>query len=190
MFPETLLLETVKPSPLERKDFKQESRYARSVTVCIAATCQEGKAPRIVLCSDTRLDYSDLGSTNLACKLDVLGHGWCVQLAGDWSSAIGLNSILKERIRELASVKIADLFTESESAVRQFIKSPLYDSKKEVQLLLSGFDNDIPQILEVSIIRGIKKVELKHSFGVVGWGTTIAATLLTLREHNESMPLV
>lgn len=159
------------------------------MTVCIAAACQEGKAPRIALCSDTRLDYSDLGSTNLACKLDVLGHGWCVQLAGDWSSAIGLNSILKERIQALPSVRMADLFTESESTVKRFMKSPLYDSKKEVQLLVSGFDNDMPHILEISIIQGTKKVELKHSFGVVGWGATIAATLLTLREHNEFMPL-
>lgn len=189
MIPEALLLEKVKPKPSEHKDFKQKSGYPKSVTVCIAASCQEGKESRVVLCSDTRIDYAEFGSTNVACKLDVLGHGWCVQMAGDWSSAIGLNSTLKERIRTLSSVETADVLKESEAAVKQFMKSPLYDSNKEVQLLLSGFEDTTPCIVEISIIQGNKKVELKHSFGVVGWGTTIAATLLTLREHNESMPL-
>jgi hypothetical protein len=175
--------------PLEHRDFKLKLRYSCAVTVCIAAACKEREAFRIVLCSDTMLAYEDLGSTNRTCKVDVLGHGWCVQLAGDWSSALGLNSILKERIQALPTLKIADLLRESQAAVRQFMKSPLYDSSKEVQLLLSGFEDSIPRILEVSIFKGKRRVDLKDSFGAIGWGGNVALTLLSLREHQSDMPL-
>src|SRR5580698_6726927 len=40
--------------------------YPKAVTVCIAVVNRESDEPKIVLCSDTRLDYDYLGSTNTA----------------------------------------------------------------------------------------------------------------------------
>jgi hypothetical protein len=52
----------------------------------------------VVLCSDTRLDYGDLGSTNFTVKVDILGHGWSTQLAGEWSGVIHLCKVLKSKM--------------------------------------------------------------------------------------------
>jgi len=56
--------------------------YARAMTVCIAAICRDGDdKPLIVLCSDSRIDYGDQGSTNTAVKLDIFGS-WVVRANG------------------------------------------------------------------------------------------------------------
>lgn len=185
----TLLLGEHRYEPLKRRDLKPKLRYSFGVTVCIAATCKERGEPRIIICSDTRLDYGDLGSTNMAVKLDVLGHGWIVQMVGDWSLVRSLRSILKDRIQNLGRVNFSDVVRESQNSVNQFLKSPLYDSDKECQLLLSGFDGSDPHILEVSIFHGKPKIESKDSFGAIGWGGNVAVTLLSLREHQSDMPL-
>jgi len=185
----TILLERPKIDRPKRRDLTPKLRYPCAMTVCIAASCKEQGKPRIVLCSDTRLDYGDLGSTNMAVKCDVLGHGWVVQMAGDWSSVRSLCSILKDRVQALTRLDSSEAARESQKAISQFLKSPLFDLDKDSQLLLSGFDGDIPCILEVSIMQGKSKVELKDSFGTIGWGGGVATTLLTLREHNAGMPL-
>jgi len=50
------------PKPVQTKKPERKLRFGAAVTVCIAAACQDQGEPRIVLCSDTRLDYADLYS--------------------------------------------------------------------------------------------------------------------------------
>jgi hypothetical protein len=161
----------------------------KRMTVCIAVACQDQGQPRIVLCSDTRLDYADLGSTNTACKSDVLGYGWMVQLAGDWSGARGFCSVLKERVQNLPLVTTGDIENEARSAINEFMKSPLYQSRNEYQTILSGFVAGLPVILEASIHKGKPMISLGDSFMAIGYGATIASVLLTLRECTPHMPL-
>jgi hypothetical protein len=159
------------------------------MTVCIAAACTHLGKPRIVLCSDTRLDYGDFGSTNRAVKCDVLGHGWVVQMAGNWSSVRAFCSILKDRIQHLKNPIFSNVVRESKGAINQFLKSPLFDPQENNQLLLSGFEDGSARIIEVSILRGKPKIDSKDSCGVIGSGANIAFTLLSLREHHINMPL-
>jgi len=92
----------------------------------------------IVLCSDTRLDYGDLGSTNTTVKLDILGNGWCTQLAGEWSGVVHLRDILKARVygRRTTLGAIED---HTHFAVEKFLKSPFYSADGIYELLISGF---------------------------------------------------
>src|ERR1039457_6367102 len=69
------------PTPLRPKPFYTQ----RSMTVCIAGACQHHGEPRIVLCCDSRLDFGEVGSTNNACKVRILGCGWVGLIAGDWT---------------------------------------------------------------------------------------------------------
>jgi len=164
-------------------------RYPTAMTVCIAAICQDKGEPRIVLCSDSRLDYADLGSTNMTCKLDVLGHGWCVQLAGEWSGITGLCSTLKERVQNLSLVSTREIENVAKDAINEFLKSPRYQPKQPYQTILSGFVAEVPVVLEASVYEGKPRITLGDSFTTIGYGSTIASTLLTLRECNPMMAL-
>ena len=170
---------------------KEKFKYYGAVTLCIAATCQEQGHPRIVLCSDTRLDYADLGSTNTTCKLDVLGHGWCVQLAGEWGGVSYFCSLIREGVQDSPGpfASIRDIESQAKRATATFLKSSLCKTDQVYQLLLSGFLDKRPVLFTVSIFERNPKVELSDSFAVIGYGYTIASTVLKLREYHSGMPL-
>jgi hypothetical protein len=175
----------------KRHDFNVKLRYASrmGMTVCIAVACQEEGEPRIVLCSDTRLEYGEWGSTNSAVKLDVLGYGWIAQMAGDWSSVRELCSILKKKIQALNKPKLGQIAEACQLSMDEVLLSPLFDVEKGSLLLVTGFENGLPKILEASLYEGKPKLIFKDSFGAIGWGGTIASVLLSLREHNIGIPL-
>lgn len=181
----TCALERKKPQPL-----KHNLRYARAVTVCIAVVCQEDGNPRIVLCSDSRLDYAELGSTNTTCKLDVLGHGWCVQMAGHWSGIQEWTRILKGRIQKapgpIASHKMAEY---CQWSIGQFAKSSLYQNDQDYQLLISGFDSGNPVILKAGIYLQGTKVETAYELSAIGEGEIIGSAMLRQRQCHAGMPL-
>lgn len=176
--------------PIKRKVSNLKLRYSCAVTVCIAVACQEQGDSRIVLCSDTRLDYDYLGSTNTTCKIDVLGYGWCAQMAGHWSGVQELCAILKRKVRSFrVGPRSSEIITAAQKSVAEFLKSPLYQSDQTVQLLLSGFDENFPVIVDVSVYPNDFRIDYKVGFGAVGSGFQIASTLLQLRESNPAMPL-
>jgi len=177
-------------NPKKPQPVKQKIRYAKVVTVCIAAACQEDNEPRIVLCSDTRLDYQDLGSTNTTCKLDVLGHGWCVQMAGHWSGVREWARILKQRVQKASGTVDAPTMAENcRRSMAQFVKSPLYWNDQGYQLLVSGFDRDKPVIFKSGVFPQEVETDVNSDFGAIGEGEVIALTLLRQREFHDRVPL-
>lgn len=174
----------------KRQPLKQRVRYHGRVTVCIAVSCQEKGAPRIVLCSDTRLDYEYLGSTNTTCKLDVLGYGWCAQMAGEWSGVQELCAIFKRRIQKLpSSPSLSNMTTAAQASFAALLKSPSYESGQDFQLLVSGFEGKTPVILDVSVYQDKLTIKSKAGFGAIGSGSAVASTLLQLRECHPTLPL-
>ena len=173
------------------KPHRPNPRFAKAVTVCIAAACQDKGEPRIVLCSDTRLGYEDLGSTSSTVKVDVLGHGWCIQIAGDWSGAKYLGSILIGKIQNLSSApsSIRDVEIQISSGIDEFLRSAFCETDKNYETLLSGFIHNKPRMVKACVYQGTPKLDLSDSFAVIGYGFTIASALLALRECNSSMPL-
>jgi hypothetical protein len=161
------------------------------MTVCIAAACQDKGQPRIVLCSDTRLDYQDIGSTSTTVKIDVLGYGWCIQLAGEWSGVKYLGSILISKIQNLSSAptSLKQIENEINSGLDEFIRSAFCEDDKRYETLLSGFIGNKPSIVQASVNEGHPKLQLNDSFAAIGYGYTVSSALLTLRECNFSMPL-
>lgn len=176
-----------RPIPSRRPlPLRTQVRYAKGVTCCIAAACRNRGEPMIVLCSDTRLDYGDLGSTNTTVKLDILGNGWCTQLAGEWSGVVHLRDILKARVygRRTTLGAIED---HTHFAVEKFLKSPFYSADGIYELLISGFSGTDPRILLVSIRQGQPKIELRDGFGCIGEGAAVVNVLFSLREYEPRM---
>jgi len=175
----------------KHQPFKHNLRYARAVTVCIAAMCQESGQPRIVLCSDTRLDYGDLGSTNTSCKINLAGWGWCSQLAGDWSGVNYLSSLIASNLRELPTAPSAleQIVNKADKGCRKFIKSPLFDRDETYQILLSGFISKVPNLLAISIDEGKSRIAFREPFATIGSGQEIANSMMSLREYEKSLSL-
>jgi hypothetical protein len=161
------------------------------MTVCISSICQEKKEQRLILCSDTRLVYTDIGSTNTTVKIDILGYGFCVQLAGEWSGISYFSSLLKTKIQKSphSLTDIKGVESEVRSTISKFLGSSLYHGDEVYQMLLSGFIKGSAIIFDISIIEGVAKLYLRDSFGAIGSGSTIASILLRLREYHSSMPL-
>jgi hypothetical protein len=83
----------------------------------------------------------------------------------------------------------AELLKQSKKSLAEFSQSALFDPLRNCQLLVSGFDNEFPYIIEVSILEGKRKVDVKDSFGAIGWGANVAFILLGQREHQADMSL-
>jgi hypothetical protein len=109
-------------------------------------------------------------------------------MAGDWSSVCGFCQIVKDKVHALKSISFSEMLRECQRSTQEFMRSPLFAVDRDCQLLISGFDPN-PRIVEASILQGKPKVELKASFGSIGWGANVASTLLSLREHHADMPL-
>ncbi len=164
------------------------------MTVCIAAACRDSNdEPCVILCSDTRVDYRDLGSINTAAKLDLLGYGWCVQMAGDWANICHWKDDLSRRIQASAVATVEEVGKCLKESAEYFRQSAFCEAGKQYQWLLSGFPNEVPTLIQAflepsgsehSLIAGIN-----YDFACIGSGSTVAAALLTARECWRLMSL-
>src|ERR1039457_3027142 len=84
----------VRVNPTPKHPPLKHARYPSQVTVCIAAICQDHGAPRILLCSDSRMSSGNYGSTDFIMKIHPLGRRWIAQASGRPSSE------LIERVKE------------------------------------------------------------------------------------------
>ncbi len=187
----SILLERPKINRPKRRDLKPKRVYASAVTVCIAAACQEQGQPRIVLCSDSRLDWAEFGSTNSTVKLDVLGYGWCSQLAGEWSGVFYFNSLLRHNMqdRESAPTKLSEVEDLIQDAIQEFCSSALHDEEQVYDVLISGFLQETPIVMDVRVQKPDPKFTLAEPFYAIGSGGNIASIILRLREYHSSMNL-
>src|ERR1035441_4742888 len=95
------------PAPLRPKTFYTH----RSMTVCIAGACQHHGEPRIVLCCDSRLDFGEVGSTNNACKVRILGCGWVGLIAGDWTRTQYFSGLVRDSITRKRPTSLEDVMS-------------------------------------------------------------------------------
>jgi 20S proteasome alpha/beta subunit len=165
------------------------------MTVCIAAVCSDGSGkPCIVLCSDTRLDLGDIGSTSTAIKLDVLGHGWCVQMAGGWSNVCHWKDHLKRRVQTAKEANLEQISRCLKESAEYFSKSAFCESDTTYELLLSGFPVGNPVILSASLRPSTNgghslSTAMSGTFACIGSGNLVASTLLSARECHSSMSI-
>lgn len=170
------------PLPLRRK-----GSYAKGVTVCIAAACQEDGEPRIVLCSDTRLDEGEWGATDMTPKFDIIGRGWAAQWAERPDSSKELIQRIKEWFRAVERFQtVHSVLMALNRAVGEFRDSPLC-TPGCCHLIVTGFVGGKPVI---AVIQDNEKrrlsVRLAESFAVIGSGSTIATVILNCRQYHWS----
>jgi hypothetical protein len=177
--------------PAQRK----QSFQPKAMTTCIAAACRSSlRESCIVLCSDTRVDYADLGSINTAIKIDALGHNWCAQMAGDWGNVIHWKDHLKRRIQTPKAASVERVGRCIKESADYFMNSVFCEPGRVYELLLSGFSNEEPVIIAARIEpleagSHALRVTVSYSFACIGSGSVISNALLTARECHAQMPL-
>jgi len=78
--------------------------------------------PRIVVCADTRVDASYLGSSEGNVKMGILGHGFIAMLAGDYLAARDFHDLIRaEFMRSPATDKINLQMLPQHMGLRQLI---------------------------------------------------------------------
>lgn len=157
------------------------------MTLCIAAICREENDPRIVFCNDTLSSQGPLGSRNSTTKVDVLGNGWIVQLAGN--VPIARNAI--DDLRQVFSA--ANFHATTRNAVLDAVRNTLNPRQLieplAGQLLFSGFVRRTPLLIVVTDVAGTLEIGSQETFVAVGEGDLAATILLNYREYKETLPI-
>jgi hypothetical protein len=166
-------------------------RKPKPVTVCIAAACQENGEPRIVVCADTRLDSSYVGSTDGNLKIGKLAYGWLGLLSGaDFMGARDIHDRIKTSL--LAKGPPADrekLYDLLKRAGKSYLKSSL-NSKLQIDLIIAGFIGGKQCIATLSVSDSADPtVFLAPAYKAVGSGGSIAEMFLNIRDCNPEDPL-
>jgi len=174
------------------KPLKQRVIYTGAMTLCIAAVCQHEGSPRIVLCSDTKMDHGFAGATNKTVKFDVLGHGWSVLLAGKWDEAQWLFDRVQTAFGEMKTAPtVDDVLIAARDAGKALVIAPIYLSKKHetVDLILSGFVSGKAKLITVTVYKRAVEVSTTDSFCATGSGASIASVFLIQREYTPTVSL-
>ncbi len=159
------------------------------MTLCIAAACQENSEPRFVLCSDTKASYGALGSRHHTVKVDVLGRGWTVQLAG---ASIGVARDFIDDLKPIFSNAATPLTTPAQV---EDVVSRTLNQRQQVQplmggLLLSGFIARTPIIVSAwDDDQNVMHVERQEAYAAIGEGRDAAYVMLNHREYREGLPI-
>jgi hypothetical protein len=161
------------------------------VTVCIAAICQEAGEPRIVLCSDTRLDYDFLGSTDVTVKTNSCAHGWIGLLAGNWAQTLSLfGNIKSNMMARPAPATNEQVLEAAKVAAEEFTKSAVCNKDTTCDILLSGFLGGVPAILRLSVAEDRNlSLSMEYGFSVIGQAATVASVFLMERQCGPRDPI-
>ncbi|HUA19521.1 MAG TPA: hypothetical protein VMB25_12310 [Bryobacteraceae bacterium] len=154
------------------------------MTVCIAVMCQLDGLPRILLCSDSRLDYGYSGATDQNIKISDIGHGWCSMFASDdWASAQHLKDHLAARWQQFPTPETKEAaYVTAKVVLEEFLTSALH-GKSTKEVLLCGYIGDPPSpMILKGLVKG-KRVSLDSvpTFAVIGSGGYIAQVFLGQR---------
>jgi 20S proteasome alpha/beta subunit len=161
------------------------------MTVCIAGACQHHGEPRIVLCCDSRLDFGEVGSTNNACKVRILGCGWVGLIAGDWTRAQYFSGIVRDSITYKRPTSLESAIRCINAAIKRYQRSPIYATGYPVELIASGFVNNTPQIITVTNHLPVSEdfTITTLEFSAIGSGCNVANVILTAREYHAGLSL-
>jgi hypothetical protein len=146
--------------------------------------CEEKGESRLVLCADTRLDYSESGANDSGIKIGRLAYGWIGMLSGDLITARGLHDWIKADMLE-AGVQVDKLALHKRllAVARKFAKSPLYQ-KGITEIIVAGFIGPSPVIATVYVGASDSdpaRVDFFPSFKAIGSGSTIANVFMNIR---------
>lgn len=176
--------------PLPKKPFRPLLkcwRYSWEVTVCITLICREGGIGRIIVCTDTLLDAVSTSSQGM--KSVLLGYTWFALLSGsDWTMATELAQAIRQRIQGQGCPTRKDIvFRTVESATVNFKSSPFCNPAQSVDLIVGGFIGDVPLLMYTGYTGGKPYTTMAFDMAVVGSGSQIAHTMLSLRGYNADM---
>ncbi len=151
------------------------------MTVCIAAICEYES--RIVICSDTRLDASFIGSSEGNQKIASLGYGWVAMLAGDFVTVRDFYDQMKRVFlaRPQPPPNKVSLVRFLKTSANAFMKSPLY-RKHPAEIIVTGFIGDTAVIASVRIEEPEPVIDFAPAFRAIGSGGTIAEVFLNIRD--------
>lgn len=146
------------------------------MTVCIAAACwnnREERAPRIVLCSDTKLS-SSLGSTEGSLKQAYLGSTWNALTAGNEADIMALLRMYRAKFLEKDSL--------SAENIDATIKSVLYERKGQLaeeyvqsrfgrsyEYFLKNGKNEFASEHYFEVMQHVARADLGASFIIAGF---------------------
>jgi hypothetical protein len=152
------------------------------MTVCIAAICQQQSSPKIVLCSDRRLDYGYAGASDSIVKIDSTGYGWMSLFAcADWNSVIALREHMRAVWRaSLTPATRGEALGSAERMGQLFLVTSF--AKPLTEVLLCGFVQATPMIFYIRIEKGKSTVTPIGTFGAIGAGGSIASVFMGQRD--------
>lgn len=158
---------------------------AKSVTVCIAAICENNREPRIVLCADTRLDASYTGSTEGNLKIGKLACGFLSMLSGDFMAATDIHERIKaEMLSKGPPPDKTKLYNLLMRVGKSYLKSPL-NVKLTADLIVAGFIGQTAVIATLGVSdTDTPTVSFSPAYRAVGSGSSIAETLLSIRDYT------
>ena len=161
------------------------------MTVCIAGACQHHGEPRIVLCCDSRLDFGEVGSTNNACKVRILGCGWVGLIAGDWTRTQYFSELVRDSITRKRPTSLEDVIRCINAATKRYMASPIYATGYQVELIASGFLDNTPYIITTTNHPPTNEdfTIATSEFAAIGSGWNIANVMLSAREYHAGMNL-
>ena len=159
-------------------------RYAKRVSIGLAAIWESKDGPRIVLCADTRIDYGYVGVSDGNVKIGRHGYGWASILASDdWVAALALRNHMVTAWRcDVPPASIAVIQTVVESTAKSLMRSELF-SDAETEMLLCGFvPPTVPYIIYLHA--KARKLILRQirTYSAIGSGCSIASVFLGQRD--------
>jgi len=190
----------------------------RNMTVCIAATCEDGE--KIVLCTDTKLS-SALGSTETGRKDLHIGNRWRLLTAGDEPEIIALHRLYRRRFQDINNLTPEKLDESMKFPLRQR-KTDLSDEYTFSRYNMSYADfiavgkDKFPDEEYRNSVRNVASIRLRanliiagfvdgspevyytdadgvaraaNDFAVIGEGEYIAQSVLLRREQNSGLSL-
>ena len=206
------------PQKSYSRPLKQRYPWDTDMTICIAAICDRRDDPKIVLCSDKRLDYGQVGSAEIGKKMGYVSrHCLALLAANNVTHAYELVAEYAHRfqsfdrmltLEELCAPPRILKKRYMEQAVQMRLGMALDELKESGQRILppevySRMWNELESIkLECELILAAFSsgkpylfsfadggVHPDHPFAVIGSGSWVANAALCQRGCNEQMPL-
>ena len=158
------------------------------MTVCIAAIHDRYSDPKIITCTDGRLDYGDYGSGTSGEKSQLLGYEWFALLSGAWNEAHELARHIGEKLRSRAPLKSrSDALHMFGKSCESFKKTPFFTQSITCDLIIGGFIGRDPMLISAGIRDGNAYANVSGDTAIVGSGAVVAQTILNIRDYSHAI---
>ena len=122
-------------------------------------------------------------------KIKLLGYGFFALLSGDdWHMANEMAEFVKGRIQSQGRSTRRDVLLQTvRNAANGFKASPFCDQSKNIDLIVGGFVEDEPILLQTGFQNGSGYADGSGDMAIVGSGWQIANTMLSLRQYQAEI---